>query len=386
VAPLGPTEAGSVWHPLHLAGVYGLQLGDTATRLSPVPRLLYETRADTVVVWLPLQDGQLSSLAHSRQQLQTMRAQGFRHVYMPIALPQAYTQLLPEHRLQPLQETPLGSVLVLGWQAYAVAQPTACLWWHHADGTRTAAYGMRQGLFAQHLSQTHPAPAKWNLLLILVFALLLVLAWKLQSPKGFREAMQLGNVRGRFGELSRELNFFQKTENPRMPQFVRLLLLACFYSGLFLYLYQQQLVSWLHVFAAGGLLESGIAALGQYPLLLFLSVWLVLMLLWVVRQGILVFTGILYGVRNLAGKVGGVELAGAYPQLLLLAGLPYLLMLAHARLQAVVLVLLAVLGGFHVLRRLGVLLAGLQQVLHMPTSLIILYICLLEILPWLLLL
>jgi hypothetical protein len=388
VLPLGLPAAHAPWLPIGAVGVYGLQLVASAPAPATSAAVLPVGAADTVMVWLPLQDGQLASLSHSRQQLQTMRGQGFRHVYMPIALPQPYQALLQAYQLRPvsLAGSAAAPSQLLGWQAYAVPDPLACLWWHHADGTRTAAYGMRHGLFAQHLATEHPAPAKWSLLLILVLVLLSVLAWKLQSPRGFREAMQLGNVRGRFGELSRELNFFQKSENPRMPQFARLLLLSCLLSGLFLYLYVTQGSESLHVFAAGGLLHWGIQALGSSPLLLFLFVWLAVLALWAVRQGLLAFTGALYGVRNLAGKVGGVELAGVYPQLLALAVLPYLLLLAHARLQPVVLVLLAALGLFHVLRRLLVLLAGLQQVLHMPTSLIILYICLLEILPWLLLL
>ncbi|MBX3102285.1 MAG: DUF4271 domain-containing protein [Bacteroidetes bacterium] len=387
--PLPAAPGRDAWQPAGICGVYDARLlrgrpgsllpgRDTAQRGLPLPG-----DRDTVMVWLPWEAGKLITVAEASARLQAIRRAGFRKVYTPLGLPPEYAALYPEAGLLPVGAP---GAHPLGWQAYPLAAPAGQIWWHTADGRRTAAYDNRSGLFAPVNGQLPRAPAKWQLLVIMLVPLLFVLLWKLQSPKDFRDAMQLGNVRTRFSELSRELNFFQKTENPRLPQFVRLMLLASLFSGIFIYLYAGGLLGYLQVFGQGGLLRHFVQLLGDYPVLMFMCIGLVLLLLLGIRQLTFAFLGLLYGIRNLGGKVSGVELAGAYPQLLLVAFVPHLLLLGNARMQPLLLGVLLILLAFHVLRRLVVQLNGLQQVLQLPGSLIILYICALEILPWLLLL
>jgi hypothetical protein len=332
-------------------------------------------RPDTTITLLPVgPDGGYPVADSMRAQLLAARRYGA-VAYFPWQPPSEVLALLTELGWRQAVQPGPHNIL---WRHWQEAPPPG--WWYNAAGEQQDSHGM---LHQAPSAQVAQSVSKLSVLAIGLLPLLLLLLWKLDQPKDFRAHMQLGHVRARMLELSREASFFQQSQSTVYPQLVRAALLASAFTWLLMLAWHQQ---WsLDVLQAGGYLAQFSTWFVPIPLLLYTTVVALLLLTGLARWVFWSFLAGVFGLRDLTQRITGLETQGAFPTLIISAYLPMLWLIAPESSQPILLWLLAVAGGLHILRRNLLLVLGLDRVVGMHPFLIFLYICTLEILPWILL-
>lgn len=348
----------------------------TLTLLDSLPPLLTEAprpalRADSTVEIAPVgPDGSYPTRDYLHEQLATARRYG-RVLYFSWQPPE---WALAEAAHLGWQISARPGHHRLRWRHWLEQPPPQEQWWYNSAGEQQPGYGTWEEPMQP---QRYALPGKASLLIVALLPLLLLVLWKLLRPRDYKALMQLGNLRARLLELSREGSFTSQNTNLLVPQLVRMALAAALLTwGIYL-LHHQGLLPGHRSAQLATMLIS------LHPLLLYMLLLAVLLALGGLK--LLLFRSIeqVYNMRELAFRTGSLEVLSAFPSLAVVPFMALLWLLAPMGWQPVLAWLLLLLLLVHLVRRLLLLVQGLRQSLRLNLLLIFLYICTLEIIPWL---
>lgn len=262
--------------------------------------------------------------------------------------------------------------------------PMRNAFWRYGDGRPSPEYGKFYS-WSDIQSPGLPTPDRMLLLLLLATPLLCLLLIKLVAPRFYSQMPEFLSKTQIYLELIGN-NKFLKTEQRLLVTLFRLLIIASFIS---LYLYYLSLSgTWhrLNVFSDSSLLYGLFSKDAFSGYQIFLVVLGGLVGLHGLKYFFLNVAGGIFRYFNLGTTVQSLDIFAAFPMVFLpLLPAPFIFF-ADAGYGKIVLPVWYGLTGLYLILRILLIYAGLTRLFQFSRRLKILYICSLEILPWVILL
>lgn len=269
----------------------------------------------------------------------------------------------------PLQEQPLASRV---------------RFWRMGDGRPGPGYGKYARLATMRLPGAAD-PDQLALLALLMLPVLCLLVMRLATPKFYSSQLEFLTKTQIYMELIGN-NKFLKDQQSLLLNLLRILMAASCLSLLLYYLESSGTLFRMGMLSDSFLLRNYLLEKDLGPLEVLGLVSGVLLGLNLAKYLFLNIVGGVYRVSNLSGAVQNLDIFASLPATLLplLPGV-FIFFLEPSAAQVVLTVWQATFGIW-ILRRIGLIYLGLGRLFSFSTSLKFLYICTLEILPWIILL
>lgn len=365
-----------------LEGVFLLdrdQLDHWSTPLLPV-----DPSADSVMVMAPYfgkaglaysEKGATALLLHVEQQ-------GISHVYFPFPAPRKFRALLAEAGLRRVDSLRQGMKIAM-LNAYPHTQgdfhfPES--FWLDPLTHRRASYGLWWG-FGEKSNGTQAPALTGGLVLLMLFPILALTLIKLLSPQFFQSSNKLLLKPGLYLDLISEFSSGNVGIVLLLVLIKILSLAACVtlwvqyldlnnqWDGLNLITDQSLMFQWLY----------GVSSLGG----IWGRVMLGFLLIFAFKITLIQGLSRIFRIRAMLSNSMDLEIIGAYPLVMVLPLPVAMMFFISAGGQSAFLIFLASLGAVYLLRRLFVAFIGLDQLFGFSLGMKILYICALDIVPYL---
>jgi hypothetical protein len=209
--------------------------------------------------------------------------------------------------------------------------------------------------------------------------------WKLLDARSFQLMMQV-----QLGE-KKKIDFIKSTANLRgslvlITSIVRSFFIA---AGLYFFMFhlewKNDLVA-LDIFHSPSLLrqlfESTVTEFGLF----FPALWLYVIVLFALKWILIHFFALVFNLKDIAARIFLIESAAAFPWLSYVVAAFFLIAVLPAQQRTIIFGVALFLVAVYWLNRLGLVLSTFSGLLKLPAIVIFLYICALELLPWLILL
>ena len=273
------------------------------------------------------------------------------------------------------------------YNAYPVSnamQPLLTPFWRQQDQRPASHYGHYIGLKQVTAPLVLPLD-KVALLIFLLAPIIVMLLMKLLAPRIFSALPEYLTRSKIYLELIAS-NKFMKEEQRLLMNLARIFFLSITIA---LYLYYLRVTGgWdrLNVFSSRSLLYEIYAGTDYSLYVLFLQVFGVVAILTLLKYGLLNFIASIYRLHNLGSAAQSLDVFASFPVNLLPLIPGAVIFFLDARQGAIGLIIWYVLMLLYLLRRVVLVYGGIGRLFPLSVSLKILYVCTLEISPWIFLL
>jgi hypothetical protein len=378
------------YYPEHFLGVYRQAFVLKADPAGKFPRALsFDTKAKKAVMVAPwsLESGILNDTLAVKEMLEGLFS-------IPPGLTVAFpfrpsSQALDIVARLGIKIVPPGQQLdSLGfYNAYPISfapQPLRTPFWRQSDNRPGPAYGHFQTQKEITAPQVMPLD-KLSLSIFLLIPVLIMLLLKLLSPRTFDSLPEYLTRNKIYLELIAS-NKFLKDEQRLVMNLIRVTFLSLTIS-LFLY-YLSVTGGWekLNLLSSRSLLFQVYNGTKYSLYVLFFQVFAVVLGLTVFKYALLNFISSIYRVHNFSSTAQSVDIYASFPINLLPVVPSAVIFFLSAEQGGILLMIWYILMGAHWVRRVYLVYAGISRLFPLALSLKILYICTLEISPWIFLL